>query len=627
MANERITENIVRKLLKDNGYNNDSVIIEEQKSANPRINKRLKNASKSGAGCGKPEFIVSFIDKPDDIMVIECKAETSKHESASRDKYSDYAVDGVLLYASHLKDDFNVTAIAISGETEREIKISHFLWIKGMAKEKNVSDKHLIPFNSIFSMVDEHVKPIKDEELVKKAISLNGKLHAYSIPEVERCTLISSILVALQDEGFSKTFNVYTHQQLDDGNIDFFSDYNPNEYLVEQLISACETVLRKRGLSTKKCAVILGEYGKIRQNHILKSSSLTVKGKVVANDLLKKLIGEIDSDIMPYVRQNYFDVLGRFYTQFIRYAGSDSKTGLVLTPSHITDLFCDLASISSNDIVFDPCCGTGGFLVSAMKYMVRDAGNNLTLQEKIKSEQLIGIERRADMFSHVCSNMMMMGDGKSHIHYGDCFDLELKKLVSDEKPNKVFLNPPYDVTESGQLEFIENAMECMTKDGICLAICQMSTAISSKSKTVDLRKRLLDKHTLDSVLSMPDDLFYPVGVVTCILIFRAHTPHPKGKETFFGYFKNDGFVKRKNKGRVDVNLAWPDIKKKWLDAYINRKTIKGLSVTKSVSYKDEWCAEAYMETDYSTLNQQDFEKTIRSYFAYLVQEGKTHEDR
>ena len=75
MANERITENIVRKLLKDNGYNNDSVIIEEQKSANPRINKRLKNASKSGAGCGKPEFIVSFIDKPDDIMVIECKAE------------------------------------------------------------------------------------------------------------------------------------------------------------------------------------------------------------------------------------------------------------------------------------------------------------------------------------------------------------------------------------------------------------------------------------------------------------------------------------------------------------------------------------------------------------------------
>lgn len=625
MANERITENIVRKLLKDNGYNNDSVIIEEQKSSNPKIDKLLKNASKSGNGCGRPEFIVSFLDKPDDIMVIECKAETTKHESLTGDKYSDYAVDGALLYASYLKDNFNVTAIAVSGETEREIKISHFLWIKGMAKAKNISDKHLIPFGSIFSLVDEHVKPIKDEELVKKAIELNEKLHKYSIPEVERCTLISSILVALQDEAFSKTFNVYTHKLSDDGNIDFSSDYNPNESLVNQLLSSCETVLNKRGLNSSKCAVILGEYGKIKQNHILKSVSLTRRGKVVANDLLKNLIDEINSDIMPYVRQNYFDVLGRFYTQFIRYAGSDSKTGLVLTPTHITDLFCELAGISSNDIVFDPCCGTGGFLVSAMKYMVKDAGNNLKLQEKIKSEQLIGIERRADMFSHVCSNMMMMGDGKSHIHYGDCFDLNLKRLVSEENPNKVFLNPPYDVGESGQLEFVENAMECMSKDGICISICQMSTAISSKKKTIELRRRLLEKHTLDAVLSMPDDLFYPVGVVTCILVFKAHTPHPLGKETFFGYFKNDGFVKRKNKGRVDVNHEWSEIKERWLIAYINRKTIRGLSVTRAVSFKDEWCAEAYMETDYSTLNQQDFEKNIRNYFAYLVQEGKANE--
>lgn len=49
--NERVTENIVRNLLREKGYyNNDNIIIEEQKSDNPKIDKLLKNASKSGGG-------------------------------------------------------------------------------------------------------------------------------------------------------------------------------------------------------------------------------------------------------------------------------------------------------------------------------------------------------------------------------------------------------------------------------------------------------------------------------------------------------------------------------------------------------------------------------------------------
>ena len=105
MVNERKTENLVRKLLEENGYTNKSnVIIEEQASDNPRIDKLLQTASKKGRGKGYPEFIISFKDKPDDIIIIECKAETKKHESKSRKRYAEYAVDGALLYASYLKD-------------------------------------------------------------------------------------------------------------------------------------------------------------------------------------------------------------------------------------------------------------------------------------------------------------------------------------------------------------------------------------------------------------------------------------------------------------------------------------------------------------------------------------------
>ena len=64
------------------------------------------------------------------------------------------------------------------------------------------------------------------------------------------------------------------------------------------------------------------------------------------------------------------DVLGNFYGEFMKYSGGDGKSlGVVLTPPHITELFCDLVQLKPTDIILDPCCGTAGFLISAMHQM------------------------------------------------------------------------------------------------------------------------------------------------------------------------------------------------------------------------------------------------------------------
>jgi len=81
MANERITEDIFR-----NHFKNDplfkSIKFEEQKSYNKRVTELLQNASKSGKGVGKPEFIVSFpAGNIDYLLVIECKANVTNHQS------------------------------------------------------------------------------------------------------------------------------------------------------------------------------------------------------------------------------------------------------------------------------------------------------------------------------------------------------------------------------------------------------------------------------------------------------------------------------------------------------------------------------------------------------------------
>jgi type I restriction-modification system DNA methylase subunit len=169
------------------------------------------------------------------------------------------------------------------------------------------------------------------------------------------------------------------------------------------------------------------------------------------------------------------------------------------------------------------------------------------------------------------------------------------------------------------MRFIEHSLNVVApQNGRVVAIVQMSCAIKNEKELIAVKKRILEKHHLKAVLSMPDDLFYPVGVVTCIMVFEANKPNA-GRETWFGYFKDDKFEKRKNQGRIDARGKYKDEKERWLNAYYNKKEVAGLSVKKEVSEVDEWCAEAYMETDYTALCDKDFIQKMKDYAAFLIQ--------
>lgn len=607
--NERITEDFVRSHFKADPLATQA-LIEEQKSKNPRIEKALQAASKSGNGVGKPEFIITFPSIIDFVIVVECKANVVHHESPNRDNYSGFAVDGVLLYASHLSRDFDVLAIAVSGQDEESLRVSHFSWSKGnTGYEEQVNDKALLSFQSYISAYQGQVVAAQVEGLkvTEKAVEYNEFLNQFSIPETERATFISAILVALQDNAFRSSYRFLT---------------SPAD-LAASIIEAAQRVLKAHKIEAERQDVILSQYRTIQNQDIAKSEKVKKlhAPAPVPNTILRDIIDDIEKNVYPLTKSGSqgFDVLGRFYSEFIRYSGSDARTGLVLTPAHITRLFCDLVSLTVDDVVIDPCCGTGGFLTSAMQYMWERAGNNTELHDRIKQQQLLGIERRVDMFTHACSNMMMRGDGKSHIYRGDCFDTALKAKVKKLKPTVAMLNPPYDVGAAGQLNFVKNAMSLL-EQGRCVAICQMSTAVSADSEIVAERADLLAKHTLEAVLSMPSDLFHPVGVVTSILVFRANHPHPEGYRTYFGHWREDGFVKRKRKGRISDG-SWPQKKERMLRSFIARESVPGLSVMKSVTATDEWCAEAYMTSDISTLAEKDFVHTVKNFVAFRLTES------
>lgn len=616
MANERITEGIVRDHFKRDPHF-QSVRWDEQKAANKRISDLLKGQSKCGGrGDGRPEFIISFPMNSNYLIVVECKADPSKHRSAAGDNARDFAVDGVLHYARALSREFSVIAIAVSGENASELLVSHFYWEKGAERQTELPDEKLLAIGSYLQVFDDQffMSDFYFRDIAAKAKELNETLYQYSIKELSRCTLVSAVILALKDDHFVDTYAAKTTiQELGDAIIT----------AIAATFKAEED--KDENDMVRNASLLIKEFQGILKEPIFTQYELPYdKGKRKESTLVivKNLINELQTKVYPLVQHANvgYDVIGLFYTEFIRYAGSEQKLGLVLTPGHITNLFCDLADLRESDIVYDPCCGTGGFIVAAIERLFKMSGNDQARRKHIKRKQICGCELRSDMYTYACSNMRFRGDGKSNLYNGDCFTHETI-IRENHKPSVAFLNPPYGKTVSSarQMEFVEHALKSLdpSSNGRVVAIVQMSCAVKNEKELISVKERILKHHHLKAVLSMPDDLFYPVGVVACIMVFEANKSNA-GRKTWFGYFKDDGFEKRKGLGRIDVRNRYAEIKEKWLEAYRNLEEVPGLSVRHEVSARDEWCAEAYMETDYKQLSEKNFIETIRNYLAFLV---------
>ena len=130
------------------------------------IKKTTTNNSKA-----KPEFIITFNDERNTIIVIECKNTVSKHSTDAMNKPSSYAVDGVLYYAKHLKKDYNVIAIAVSGTKKENMKVDSFYWVKGqddfinLNKAKNIILEPLNYLKLIKSKTTVSTSTLRDDKL------------------------------------------------------------------------------------------------------------------------------------------------------------------------------------------------------------------------------------------------------------------------------------------------------------------------------------------------------------------------------------------------------------------------------------------------------------------------------
>jgi len=326
-------------------------------------------------------------------------------------------------------------------------------------------------------------------------------------------------------------------------------------------------------------------------------------------------------DISDCINSDYWngeDVMAIFFNEFTRYKGKAEK-GQVFTPDHITSFMYRLIEVNKDDRVLDAACGSGAFLVKSMCNMIKEAGGISTDKaQKIKENQLFGIEFDREIYALACANMLIHKDGKTNLEQLDSRTSEaglwMKSLSFIKDKNgedtltknhitKVLMNPPFE-NKYGCLIIVENVLANVKKDTMCAFILPDNKLEKNSGKA----KRILLKHRLMKIIKLPENIF--TGVTASIFIFKSGFPQLKHK-IFACYLEDDGFETLKNQGRHDIKNRWTDIENDWIDIVYrqgNHDSIQWLDPEVNLSY--------ILPTQKFEINEEDFQKTVLDYVMY-----------
>lgn len=289
-----------------------------------------------------------------------------------------------------------------------------------------------------------------------------------------------------------------------------------------------------------------------------------------------------------------------------------------------------LTKTNKDSYVWDTAMGSGGFLVSAMDTMIKDARETIQDKEKleekiknIKEKQLLGIEILGNIYLLAVLNMILMGDGSSKLKNGDSH-----QLYSDTQfPANVFLlNPPYSSDGKG-FKFVEEAFSKMQK-GYGAVLIQEN---AGGGQGLPYTKNILKNNSLVASIKMPNKLFSgKSSVQTAIFVFKVNQPHNEKQAVNFIDFSEDGYSRlSRKKSSQAVNLRDTDNAKARYQEIVdivlgnipdtNYYTVEnGRRIKDKISLdgKDWTFSQHIEENKKPTLN--DFKKTVADYLSWEV---------
>ena len=252
--------------------------------------------------------------------------------------------------------------------------------------------------------------------------------------------------------------------------------------------------------------------------------------------LLKLLNGVADMKLGDY-QENTIDAFGDAYEYLMgMYASSAGKSGgEYYTPQEVSELLTRIATLGKTEVnkVYDPACGSGSLLLKAAKILGKD---NVR-------QGFFGQEINITTYNLCRINMFLhdIGYDKFDIAHGDT--LINPKHWDDEPFEVIVSNPPYSIKWEGKdntllindprfapagvlapkskadLAFIMHSLSWLATDGIAAIVCFPGVMYRGGAEQ-KIRKYLIDNNYIDTIIQLPDNLFYGTSIATCIMVLK-----------------------------------------------------------------------------------------------------------
>lgn len=497
----------------------------------------------------RPENIVKLSESK--LWVIEAKSTKSQLTKALNEAENDYAAA-----INKVKGIQAVLISGVAGNDGAGYEVRSKLLVRGRFEPVTINGVEatgLLDPQTVAVLLETGSPDIADYQVneglfLRTAEQINSTLHNGGINKNDRSRVMAALLLAL----------------VETSTLDLDSDL---PVLIADINSRTEAALRRHGKR---------EFHPFVRIESPTDSDSHVKYKAA----IVRTIQQLQNLNIKSAMNSGTDVLGKFYEVFLRYGNGAKEIGIVLTPRHITRFAVDTIGVTANDIVFDPACGTGGFLVAAFDHVRERTGPGPL--EKFKKFGLFGIEQESAIAALAIVNMIFRGDGKNNIVEANTFSRFLTRHsvngnatahygkvppTSGEEPvTRVFMNPPFALKKSDEHEwkFVEAGLKSMADGGILFAIVPMSV-VSEGGAAGAWRRPLLAKHSIVSVISLPEELFYPVSVQAVAIVLRKGIPHEADAPVLWARVTNDGYRKSKSKrypveGENDLDRLQPKLR-------------------------------------------------------------------
>jgi type I restriction-modification system DNA methylase subunit len=287
-------------------------------------------------------------------------------------------------------------------------------------------------------------------------------------------------------------------------------------------------------------------------------------------------------------------------------------------------------------------------LVAAFDHVKQNSSE--TDVNRFKEQGLFGIEQEAEVVALAIVNMIFRGDGKNNIIEGSCFQKHLiaandTVVYSPKRPEehqltvtRVLMNPPFALKQSDEKEykFVERALDEMVDGGILFSVLPYSAMVRPGGYRDWREKILLKKHTLLSVITFPEDLFYPIGVHTLGIFVKKGIPHPADQNVLWIRGLNDGLLKSKGKrlpnarAKDDYPRIEPVLRAFIASPALDVPNIDRFQKACTIDFSDpllELVPENYLDQAPPTEQEvrDGIEQVIRNAVAFLIRDKKEDE--